>query len=786
MIDLAEFSAPSPLAETDAKDAALTAASLKRLSDKSLHLVFTFLDTPTKGQQQAVVADVFYKLRALKHKNLLEYVGFAFVDSAGSYRVSLVMKTVKGVTLSKSLGSLARDNFSGAKMCAVQAAEAVMYLHGRGIVVGNLCSETVVVDDVKQVYLNGYGTSQVIMALRGKMWYLNRFYCAPELLSDPKCLPTMSSDVWSFGVLLFELFGKQTMKKALNDDEKLILKCHMPSLEHIPAEIAHVIGQCWSKKPAERPSMIAILSAITEMGIFKEATEMTRYNALLEAKVQAGNLVAMNEMADALIEGRDGFPANTERAVELYRKAAEKGLSEAMSNYGVCLQEGEGVQADEKIGFEFIRKAAKAGNADGLAQLGMCYRNGHGVQADPKKGLKYLKEAAMKGNAFAQVNYGIFLQEDDFSEEGARWIEKAAEQGDPEGLYNMALCCLLGDGVPKDLTRGAKMMHEAAMKGHPLAQMKYAEMLREGLGVPQNEKAASAFMLLAMSQNAEGAEMAYQATTPADSVKEEPKQSNDVIEKVYEMQKELKAASDEQYTDLKALLEDAVHLLLRRKGRKRRHDKSNHENHSQESHDSPAASEPEQRPAKQTTQKTKDPTKEELKTLEFKRKANEGDLNYAFHYGMRVIEGRGTQKDLVEGSKWLRRCAKRGLGKASFKLAQLFKNGQLGEPDPAKAEHYLQMANNQKLKEAISEWGLVTMLRGKNIQTSVLPTADDFDDADTLLRIGQYFISTHEGFKRAEEFLIKARDLGNTTASELLTQRFRPRSDLRRQKPSSE
>ena len=90
---------------------------------------------------------------------------------------------------------------------------------------------------------------------------------------------------------------------------------------------------------------------------------MTRYNALLEAKVQAGNLVAMNEMADALIEGRDGFPANTERAVELYRKAAEKGLSEAMSNYGVCLQEGEGVQADEKIGFEFIRKAAKAGNA---------------------------------------------------------------------------------------------------------------------------------------------------------------------------------------------------------------------------------------------------------------------------------------------------------------------------------------------------------------------------------------------------------------------------------------
>ena len=784
MIDLADFSAPSQLADIDSKDVALSSAVLKRLADKSPHLVFTFLDIPTKGQQQAVVADVFYKLRSIKHKNLLEYVGFAFVDSAGSYRVSLVMKTVKSTTLSKSLSALARDNFSGAKMCAVQAAEAVMYLHGRGIVVGNLCSETVLVDDVRQVYLNGYGISQVIMALRGKMWYLNRFYCAPELLSDQKCLPTTSSDVWSFGVLLFELFGKQTMKKALNDDEKLILKCHMPSLEHIPSEIAQVIERCWSKKPADRPSMIGILSMINEMGIFKEATEMSRYNALLEAKVQAGNLVAMNEMADALIEGRDGFPANTERAVELYRKAAEKGLSEAMSNYGVCLQEGDGVQADEKIGFEFIRKAAKAGNADGLAQLGMCYRNGHGVQADPKKGLKYLKEAAMKGNAFAQVNYGIFLQEDEFSEEGARWIEKAAEQGDPEGLYNMALCCLLGDGVPKDLARGAKMMHEAAMKDHPLAQMKYAEMLREGLGVPRNEKAASAFMLLAVSQNAEGAEMAYQAMTPADPVKEEPK-PKDVIEKVYEMQKELKAASDEQYTDLKALLEDAVHLILRRKGRKRRHDKSNHENHSQERHDTPVDSEPEQRPTKQTTQKTKDPTKEEAKTLEFKRKANEGDLNYAFHYGMRVLDGKGTPKDLVEGSKWLRRCAKRGLGKASFKLAQLFKNGHLGEPDLAKAEHYLQMASNQKLKEAISEWGLVTMLRGRNIQTPVLPTANDFDDPDILLQIGQYFIS-HEGFKRAEDFLIKARDLGNTAANELLTQRSRPRGDSRRQKPSSE
>ena len=73
----------------------------------------------------------------------------------------------------------------------------------------------------------------------------------------------------------------------------------------------------------------------------------------------------------------------------------------------------------------------------------------------------------------------------------AKWLRKAADQGDVWSEYNLGLQYFDGEGVSQDYAMAAKLYEKAADQGNAMAQYSLGVMYTQGLGVDQNYATAA-------------------------------------------------------------------------------------------------------------------------------------------------------------------------------------------------------------------------------------------------------------------------------------------------------
>ena len=88
--------------------------------------------------------------------------------------------------------------------------------------------------------------------------------------------------------------------------------------------------------------------------------------------------------------------------------------------------------------------------------------------------------------------------------------------------------------------------------------------------------------------------------------------------------------------------------------------------------------------------------KDDVKATELYRQAAEAGIGWGqYTYGLRKIDGVGTDPDPTLGETWLRRAAENGITPAYSSLGELYANGTLGKKDQAEAtKWYLKAAKN--------------------------------------------------------------------------------------------
>jgi uncharacterized protein len=111
--------------------------------------------------------------------------------------------------------------------------------------------------------------------------------------------------------------------------------------------------------------------------------EGTERDALLLKAGELGSLEAQRDLGALHATGDWTGPHDAVRAVEWYRRAAERGHPDAQYNLGFMYLLGDGVQADPEEGLKWLRRSADQGDESSFRLLADLYRNGYyGVPLD--------------------------------------------------------------------------------------------------------------------------------------------------------------------------------------------------------------------------------------------------------------------------------------------------------------------------------------------------------------------------------------------------------------------
>ncbi len=133
-----------------------------------------------------------------------------------------------------------------------------------------------------------------------------------------------------------------------------------------------------------------------------------------------------------------------------------------------------------------------------MTLLGELYANGQGVGRDDAKAESWYKLAADRGDRNAIFALAMFRFEGRNGprdiKAGAKLLADAVKLGHPAAAYDLGLLYMQGQGVQQDLKHAAALFGFAAKAGNAEAQYALATMYKDGRGVPKNRVEATRLM----------------------------------------------------------------------------------------------------------------------------------------------------------------------------------------------------------------------------------------------------------------------------------------------------
>jgi serine/threonine protein kinase len=234
------------------------------------------------SRTQTATARLLREARAtakINSDNVARVLDIGTVDWGGLY---IVMEYLEGEDLAAILRKQPRRPPPEAVGYLLQACEGVRAAHARGIIHRDLKPSNLFVtkdsSGAPRIKVLDFGFSKLVDPTTGRPivtrgGQLTRpdsmigspVYMSPEQLIDPSTVD-MRTDVWSLGVILFELLAGRPpfQAKALPELCNLILNEQAPPLlslrSDLPPELGAIAERCLGRTPAERYKNVAALA----------------------------------------------------------------------------------------------------------------------------------------------------------------------------------------------------------------------------------------------------------------------------------------------------------------------------------------------------------------------------------------------------------------------------------------------------------------------------------------------------------------------------------------------
>ena len=116
----------------------------------------------------------------------------------------------------------------------------------------------------------------------------------------------------------------------------------------------------------------------------------------------------------------------------------------------------------------------------------------------PEDALRWYRIAAEAGQSEAQFLLALMLRQGvgapADAAEAAQWFARAAQLGHAGAQFELGVMYCTGEGVPRDLAAGARCYAAAAQSGHPEGMHIWGVMLLQGMGVEKDEETGLAWL----------------------------------------------------------------------------------------------------------------------------------------------------------------------------------------------------------------------------------------------------------------------------------------------------
>lgn len=235
------------------------------------------------------------------------------------------------------------------------------------------------------------------------------------------------------------------------------------------------------------------------------------------SKAQQKDPAAMYAVGLSYLETND--PVDYKEAYKFFSEASSKGYTPAQAATAYLLKNGLGVKKDLVKARSLAETASLAG--DGLASwliAQICEENGdynseivaymrkafdqgyplskmmfaklyaegsptYNVQKDERKSIELLRELAETGDDFACALYGFYLRKNGGdSSKAFKYLELAADNGNPEAMAQLANMYFHGEGVSESKALAFKYYKAAADSGSDSGKEGLADCYRLGIG----------------------------------------------------------------------------------------------------------------------------------------------------------------------------------------------------------------------------------------------------------------------------------------------------------------
>ncbi|CAB4373840.1 unnamed protein product [Rhizophagus irregularis] len=401
------------------------------------------------------------------HTNIIRF--FGITKRKDEYDMDSNYLLILEYADSGTLGNYLKENFNKLDWSiklqfAIQTADAVSYIHQHDIIHCDLHSDNILVHQ-NMIKLADFGLSRRLAEVSTRHDIIGKVaYIDPQnynMNNNYHYKPNKKSDVYSVGVLLWEISSGRTPFESYSDNyQRIALMLEIPNgkretpVSDTPSDYIDIYTKCWQNNPDDRSSMQQVFSGLkliklntSEMEICETTTRIIKSDVMhidecsINVDYSSHIKLEENEKYDKMQVDEKlttSYNLNNIEIIDeillLYENSIQNGIYkdniiQLIKQYIILKNENEnriykylldnksrqqntfllaifyyhgiGTGKDNVAAFELYKEAAEKGVINAIYNLGYCYENGIGIEKDEYKAFGLYKEAAKKGQDIA-------------------------------------------------------------------------------------------------------------------------------------------------------------------------------------------------------------------------------------------------------------------------------------------------------------------------------------------------------------------------------------------------